>query len=53
MFANNQGCINGQVTKLANQPEKLKEFMIDKSDEQKKQARLHLKMVNHLKGKRK
>lgn len=47
-----QGQINGQVTKLANQPEKLKEFMKDKTEDEKKQARCHLKTVMSLKGKR-
>jgi hypothetical protein len=47
-----QGQINGQVTKLANQPEKLKQFMADKSDEEKRQARCHLKTVLALRKKK-
>jgi hypothetical protein len=30
-MAESQGVINGQVTKLANQPEKLAEYMKDKT----------------------
>lgn len=47
-----QGRINGQVTRLANKPEKLKEFMKDKTEDEKKQARCHLKTVLKLRGKR-
>lgn len=48
-----QGIINGQVTKLANQPEKLAEYMKDKTDEEKRLARSHLKTVLALRGKKK
>jgi len=47
-----QGVINGRITALIDQPEQLKEFMADKTDEQKRQARLHLKMVRYLRGKK-
>lgn len=45
------GLINGQVTKLANQPEKLAEYMKDKTDEEKRQARNHLKTIKALRNK--
>jgi hypothetical protein len=40
-----QGVLQGQITKLANQPEKLKALMADKTDEQKRLGRIHLQMV--------
>lgn len=46
-----QPVINGMVTKLANQPEKLKAYMADKSEKQKQAARSHLKTVLALKVK--
>lgn len=50
-YENSQGVINGTVTKLANQPEKLKAYMADKTEQQKQAARSHLKTVNALKAK--
>lgn len=47
-FSQMQSVINGQVTKLANQPEKLAEYMKDKTEEQKRQARSHLRTVKAL-----
>lgn len=46
-----QGVINGQVTKLANQPEKLADYMKGKTEEQKRQARSHLRTVKALRVK--
>lgn len=50
-YENIQGCINGNVTKLADQTEKLREYMVGKTDEQKRLARSHLKTVKALKAK--
>ncbi len=47
-MSESQGMINGQITKLANRPDELKLFMKDKSDEQKKNGRIHLKMLKYL-----
>lgn len=44
-----QGRINGQVTRLADRPKELEKFMSDKTGEEKRQARIHLKMVKWLK----
>lgn len=48
-FKNNQGVINGYATRYANNHEKLKELMKDKTDEQKALARSHLRTVRALK----
>ena len=47
-----QGRLNGKITKLANQPSKLKELMSDKTDNQKEAGRCHLKTVLALRGKK-
>ena len=49
-YQNSQGVLNGKITKLSNQPEKLKELMSDKTDKQKEGGRCHLKTVLALKG---
>ena len=46
-----QGRINGKCVQLMNKPEELKQFMSDKTEEQKRQARLHLALVKKLKKK--
>jgi hypothetical protein len=50
-FSNNQGVINGRITRLANNPKKLKEFMQKKSPEQQRLGRIHYKMVQMLRKK--
>ncbi len=50
-FSNNQGVINGRITKLANNPDKLKEFMQEKTQEQQRLGRIHYKMVQMLRKK--
>lgn len=50
-MADSQGVINGQVTKLSDNPKALAEYMKYKTDEQKRQARSHLKTVKALKAK--
>ena len=49
-----QGAINAMITKLISKPEQLKEFMADKTDEQKIQGRIHAKTIMALikKGKK-
>ena len=49
-FKDSQGVINGKITALADNPEELKEFMKDKTPEQKKQGRIHLTMIRKLRG---
>ena len=44
-----QGRINGKCVQLMNKPEELKQFMSDKTEEQKRQARSHLALVKKLK----
>ncbi len=51
-FSGNQGCINGQITKLANDKERVKEFMSDKTDKQKKAGRIHFKMIKFMSSKK-
>jgi len=46
-----QGRINAQVTRLADKPEQLIAFMEGKTDEEKRQARSHLKTVRALRKK--
>jgi len=45
------GWINAQVTKLADSPEKLAEFMADKTEQEKRAVRAHLRTVKALKAK--
>lgn len=47
-FENNQGVINGRVTALADNTKELAEYMSDKTDKQKEQARNHLITVRKL-----
>ena len=47
-----QGKLNGKITRYANQPDKLKELMSDKTDKQKEDGRHHLKAVLALRGKK-
>jgi hypothetical protein len=47
-FKDNMGVINGQITKLVDKPEQLKEFMKDKTVEQKRKGRIHFKMIKGL-----
>ena len=49
-YGNNQGCINGQITKLIDKPEELKQFMSDKTPEQIKLGRRHAKAVMNLRS---
>ena len=51
-YQNSQGVLNGKITKLSNQPDKLKELMSDKTDKQKELGRCHLKTVLALRGKK-
>lgn len=47
-----QGQINGRVTRFCDQPDKLAALMEGKTDEQKRHARNHLKMIRFLRGKK-
>lgn len=47
-----QGVLNGQITRLANNPDALRKLMADKTDEQKRQGRIHLKMIHWLRDKK-
>jgi|GEM_PF-5944462 len=44
-WKSNQGCINAKAVQLLGNPEALKDFMTDKSEEVKKATRNHLKTV--------
>lgn len=46
-----QGILNGQITKHANNPAKLKEIMADQPESVKVQARCHLAAVLALQAK--
>jgi len=47
---NSQGVINGMLTKLYGKPEKLKEFMSDKTEAQKIAGRSHLRTLKIIRG---
>lgn len=50
-FSQMQSVINGQATKLSDNPEALAEYMKDKPEHVKEAARSHLKTVKALKAK--
>jgi hypothetical protein len=52
MQKHSQGVLQGKITKHANNPAKLKALMDGRSDEVKRLARIHLKMV-HWRGRKK
>ncbi len=45
-----QGRINGQISLLIDQPQKMKEFMEGKTEKQKKAGRKHLIILRKLRG---
>lgn len=47
-----QGEINGVVTRLMDKRDELTAFMADKTDEQKRQARIHYEMLKFLRDKK-